>query len=128
MIMLKTWIGIFLTVGLLAGCAELSTYKAGAMPTIEGTPGKAVIYVVRSRPDLSYLAAPITLDDRMLGATYAGTYMRLEVEPGRHRLAGAFQDNGAMTLDVQADRIYFVQHKVAGSWRVTNPHSFFQAI
>jgi len=26
---------------------------------------------------------------------------------------------------VQPDRIYFVQHTVSGSWRATNPHSFF---
>jgi hypothetical protein len=95
---------------------------------IESTPGKAVIYVVRTRPDLSYLPSTITLDDQMLGTTHAGTYFRVEVQPGRHQLAGYGQDTGAITLDVQADRIYFVQQTVAGSWRTPSPHSFFRII
>ena len=33
-----------------------------------------------------------------------------------------------ITLDLHADRIYFVEQKVAGSWRVTNPESFFSVI
>jgi hypothetical protein len=54
--------------------------------------------------------------------------MRLEVAPGRHHISGYGHDNGAITLDVQADRIYFVQHTVSGSWRSTSPHSFFTVI
>jgi hypothetical protein len=84
-----------------------------------------VIYVVRTRPDASYLTAPITLDGDPIGATFSGTYMRLEVPAGQHRLSGAFQDIGAITLNVQADRVYFVQHTVIGSWRSPNPMSSF---
>jgi hypothetical protein len=105
----------------------LATQQSAA-PQIQSTPGKAVIYIVRSRPDLSYLTAPLTLDERMIGATHAGTYMRLEVAPGRHRITGYAQDSGAITVDTQADRVYFVQHRVAGSWRSTNPFSHFQLI
>jgi hypothetical protein len=52
----------------------------------------------------------------------------MEVAPGRHRLAGYGSDNGAVTLDVQADRVYFVQHTVTGHWREGSAHSFFELI
>ena len=122
--MLKTWIGIVLALAALAACAPLPPAPASA-PTVQGAPGKAVIYVVRTRPDASYLTAPITLDEQPLGATFAGTHMRLEVAPGRHRLAGYGGDMGSITVDVASDRVYFVQHSVAGSWRSPQPMSFF---
>ena len=124
--MSKIWIGIIMTLAALAGCAPMSPSPgSAAAPAVQGTPGKAVIYVVRTRPDTSYLTAPLTLDGQPIGATFAGTHMRLEVAPGRHRLGGYGSDNAAINLDVQADRVYFIQHSVAGSWRATNPQSFF---
>jgi hypothetical protein len=127
--MLNKWMGIFAVAGLLSGCAQ---FGPGATEReavrIEGTPGAAVIYLVRTNPDVSYLTAPIVVNDRMAGATHAGTYMRLEVPAGRATISGYAGDNGAISLDVQAGRVYFVQHTVAGSWRVTNPHSFFRVI
>jgi hypothetical protein len=127
--MLRIWIGIVASVAMLGACAPLSpSVQSTAAPRIEGTPGKAVIYIVRTRPDLSYLTAPLALDDQMIGATNAGTYFRLEVAPGHHRIAGYAQDSGAINLDVQANRVYFVQHTVAGSWRATSPNSFFHVI
>jgi len=127
MIMLKTLMSVtILALALLAGCTSMSTIApAGSSPRVEGTPGMAVVYVVRTRPDISYLATPIVVDDRMIGATYAGTYYRIELPAGRHQLRGYGQDPGVITLDLQADRVYFVQHSVAGSWRATNPQSFF---
>src|SRR5688572_26693265 len=127
--MLKTWIGTFALVCLLAGCASMGPSAQDTQAVrIEGTPGMAVIYLVRTHPDLSYLTTPVVLNDRMIGSTYAGTYYRLEVPTGRHLLSGYAQDAGAITLDVQADRVYFVQHTVSGSWRVTSPHSFFRVM
>jgi hypothetical protein len=106
-----------------------SPSRTGAVPQIESAPpGKAVIYIVRTRPDMSYLATPLALDDRMIGATYAGTYFRLEVAPGRHRIAGYAQDNGSIAIDTQPDHVYFVQHTVSGSWRATSPTSFFRVM
>ena len=120
--MLKTWIGIVLAFASLAACAPMAPAPA---PTVQGAPGKAVIYVVRTVPDASYLTAPITLDGQPLGATFAGTHMRLEVAPGQHRLAGYGPDMGSITVNVAGDRVYFVQHSVAGSWRSPQPMSFF---
>lgn len=101
--------------GALAGCASFSPNpEAMQAVNIQGTPGKAVIYVVRGNPDLSIVAAQIALDGELLGTSYAGTYFRVEVPAGRHRLSGYGVDNGNISLDVQADRIYFVQQYVTG--------------
>src|SRR5688572_4208762 len=112
--MLKTWTGFLAVLALLTGCAPLApAARDTAAVQIQGTPGVAVIYLVRTSPDVSYLAAPVVLDERVIGPTYAGTYYRLEVPAGRHRLSGYAQDSGALTVDVQADRVYFIQHTVS---------------
>ena len=127
--MSKTWIGIVAALAsLVAGCASMAPAPHAAAPAVQATAGKAVIYVVRTRPDTSYLTAPLTLDGEPIGATFAGTHIRLEVGPGRHRIAGYASDMGAISLNVAADRVYFVQHSVAGSWRATSPSSFFTVL
>ena len=120
-------IPVIVALAALAGCASTSPAPgySGAAPAVQASPGKAVIYIVRTRPDTSYLTAPLTLDGQPIGATFAGTHMRLELAPGRHRLSGYGSDNASITVDVASDRVYFVQHSVAGSWRATNPQSFF---
>lgn len=123
--MLKTWIAVILSLAALAACAPMQPEGRFAAPAVQGAPGKAVIYVVRTRPDMSYLTAPIMIDDRPLGATFAGTHMRLEVAPGTHRITGYGSDIGSITVNVAADRVYFVQQSVSGSWRATSPMSFF---
>ena len=126
--MFRNWI-VALLLAALAGCASLGPSPAQTQAVrIEGTPGMAVIYLVRTDPDLSYLATPVVIGDRMIGSTYAGTYYRVEVPAGRHLITGYAGDNGSLTIDVQADRVYFVQHTVSGSVRVTSPSSFFRMI
>lgn len=113
----------------LAACALAPTAQQIQAVRIEGSPGVGVVYLVRSNPDLSYLPATVTLDGRLIGTTYAGTYIRLEIPAGRHRLSGYAVDSGAINLEVQPDRVYFVQQTVAGSWRSpSSMTSFFRLI
>jgi hypothetical protein len=123
--MLKTWIGSFAVIASMAGCAGFGPSAQQQAVRIENTPGVGVIYLVRTKPDLSYVPATFTLDDRLVGTSYAGTYYRLEVPAGRHRLSGYGGDTGGITLDVQPDRVYFVQQSVAGSWRSPSSLSSF---
>lgn len=124
--MSKTWIAILAVLASLAACAPL---PPAAEVRIEGTPGVAVIYIVRTNPDLSYVPAQISFDDRMLGVTYAGTYFRVEAPAGRHRIAGYGVDGGTINVDVQADRIYFVHQTVASTMRSpTSLSSFYRLI
>ena len=58
----------------------------------ETLPDKAVVYLYRDRIDFVDNPASFTLDGAHQGATYRGTYFRLELAPGRHQLAGFAQD------------------------------------
>jgi hypothetical protein len=76
----------------------------------ESVPGKAVVYLFRDAVNYATVAAPVALDGSPVGSTYAGTFMRLVMDPGRHRINGTYQDMGAIELTVAANQIYFVQH------------------
>lgn len=104
----------FLLTVLLAACTPLPPSPADIeAKRFEPAPGKAVIYLVRDRPDLSYEAATVLLDDQMMGSTYPGTYLRMIVAPGPHEIRGYAGDNGRFRLDVPPDGVYFVQQSVA---------------
>jgi hypothetical protein len=93
----------------------------------EPVSGKAVVYVVRQYPDISREVATLMLDDRMMGSTYPGTYFRWVVEPGRHVIRGYAADAGAIALDVQPGRIYFIQQSVSDFFNGF-AQSFFQFV
>ena len=79
--------------------------------------------------DWSYIPAQVYIGDRMLGNTHAGTYYRIEVPAGRHTIRGFGVDGGTITLNTQANGIYFVQQRVAGSWRTSqSPSSAYTII
>lgn len=119
-------IGGLVLAATLAGCAAFPPSDAGERLVITApAEGMAVIYLVRTDPDVSYLATPVVLNDQMIGSTYAGTYYRLEVPAGRQLLSGYAGDNGALRFHAESGRVYFIQHSVSGSWRATSPHSFF---
>jgi hypothetical protein len=46
----------------------------------------------------------------------AGVYYRIELPPGRHRFAGYAFDQGNITVDTQADKVYFVEQHVQGMY------------
>jgi hypothetical protein len=97
---------------LLAGCAQLPpTPQDVQARKFETLPGKAVIYLVRDNPDHNGVPATLTLGDTDMVTTYPGTYYRWEVNPGRHQIAGYGADNGSITLQVDAGKIYFVQQR-----------------
>ena len=110
----------------LAGCVQLQpTAEDVQAKRFEPATGKAVIYLVRSNPDIGGAAATLWLDNQLIGTTYQGTYVRMELSPGLHRIRGYAPDMGAITLDVAADRMYFVRHTVVGGGQATNPRSTF---
>ena len=97
----------------LAACAPLPPSPADIeAKRFEAVPGMAVIYLVRERPDFASDAATVMLDDRMMGSTFPGTYIRMVVPPGRHELRGYAGDNGRFLLDVPPNGVYFVQQSV----------------
>jgi hypothetical protein len=122
-------LALWMVLTVAAGCATLPpTPQDVQAKQFEKAPGRAVVYLVRTRPDLSFLPATIMLDGQMIGTTHEGTYFRWELAPGRHRISGYASDNGEITIDVQADRLYFVQQTVLGGPRVRNGWSSFRLI
>ena len=105
---------LLLVAFVLAGCAPLPPSPADLeAKRFEPVPGKAVIYVVRSDPDISREVSTLMLDDNMMGSTYPGTYFRWVVEPGRHQIRGYAGDAGTFTIDAAPDRMYFIQQSVS---------------
>ncbi len=98
---------------LLAGCVQLPPSPQDIQAKkFESLPDKAVIYLFRTQPDLTRDGASIMLDDRMLGTTYPGTYFRLELAPGQHRIAGFSGDSGNFEFIVEPGRLYFIEQSV----------------
>ncbi len=121
----------------LAGCAPMPPSAADLQAKrFEPLPDKGVVYLFRDYPDFIDDGATIMVDDQMQGTTYPGTYLRLELEPGPHRIAGFAGDAGAITIDIGAGQIRFVQQTVIQTFigparshfRVVDPNYGRQAV
>lgn len=95
----------------LAGCA--STPQASLERDAEAKqfithPNAATIYVYR--PDFVSADPDSVLyaDNRLIGATLAGTYFRLDVRPGTHLLHGTGYDQGRLKLETRSGELHFV--------------------
>lgn len=118
---------ILVVLALLAGCAQLPPSPADIQAKkFEALPDKAVIYLVRAYPDFSDNAATIWLGDSIMITTYPGTYYRWEVDPGSHRINGYGPDIGAIVVQAEAGRIYYVLQQLSPALRF--PNSYFQFI
>lgn len=112
---------------LLAGCVQLPPTPADIQAKkFEVLPDKAVIYLVRDYPDFSDNAATLWLGESAMITTYPGTYYRWEVAPGMHRITGYGPDIGAIMVQAEAGRIYYVLQRLAPFLRF--PSSYFQLI
>ena len=97
-----------------SGCAQLPPPpEDAAAKRFEAIPGKSVIYLARHALEPSFVA-PVALEDNMIGSTYRGTYMRIEVPAGKHRLRGMAGDSGSINLVTEPGKVYFVQHSAHG--------------
>ncbi len=113
---------------MLAGCQQLPlTPQDLQARKFEAVPGKAVVYVVRAYPDFTEMQAVIKLDGGLSLKTYRGTYYRWEVEPGVHRIAGAYFDSGEIRFETAPGRIYFVLQRVT-TFLTGSPQSHFYLV
>ncbi|MDP2398544.1 MAG: hypothetical protein Q8M53_09340 [Burkholderiales bacterium] len=108
---------------LIAGCAQLPPLpEDAAAKRFEALPDRAVIYLVRPALDPRF-TVPVILNDRMIGSTYHGTFLRIEVPAGRYVLRGMAGDSGAIVVDAAVGRIYYVEHRAYG-YRTFTDSSF----
>lgn len=104
---------------LLAGCAQLPpTPQDIQAKRFEPVAGKAVIYIVRDNVG-AQIDHSLWLDDAIMITTHIGTYYRWEVTPGSHRITGGGASTAAITLNVEAGKLYFVHHVVNGVQWIT---------
>lgn len=76
-------------------------------------PGSATLYVYR--PDFATREMDETVlyvDNRLIGATLAGTYFRIDVRAGTNLLHGYGYDQGRLRIDTLSGEIYFVSLNV----------------
>lgn len=105
---------LLLALLLMAGCAQLPPPPEDAVAKrFETRPDCAVIYLARDALEPSFVA-PVMLDDRMIGSTYRGTYMRIEIPAGTHVIRGMAGDSGSIKITVAAGQIYYLQHRAYG--------------
>lgn len=98
----------------IAGCTPLPPVPQDIQAKkFETVPGKAVVYLFRDAPDFSDEAATVLVNDNVRGSTYPGTYLRIELPPGRHRISGFASDSGNIEFNTQAGGLYFLQQSVA---------------
>ncbi len=99
---------------LVAGCAQLPPPPEDSFAKrFEPKPGRAVIYLARHALEPTFIA-PVVINGQMIGSTYRGTYMRIEVPAGRHVLRGMAGDSGGISIETVPGRIYYLEHRTYG--------------
>ena len=78
-------------------------------------PDAATIYIYRSQFNHYDTDTILYLDGRVIGSTTAGTYFRLDINPGRHILHGTGVDTGEISVETRPGQIYFVALDVFGA-------------
>lgn len=98
---------------LLAACSVASAPPELAVTALNFTPapGMARIYVYRpSRLFGTAALIPIAVDSQIVGKVSSGTFLMLEVEPGRHRVSSPTLENeSAVVLETTGDSVYVVK-------------------
>ena len=103
----------------MSGCA--STPQATAerdelAKQFAADPEKGTVYIYR--PGVNFdnntedISSVLYIDQRLIGSTLAGVYFLVQLAPGTHVLSGIANDQGKMTLQVEAGRLYFVSLQV----------------
>lgn len=76
-------------------------------------PGMSAIYLVR--PDtLRKMPLAVSLDDKLTARSLPCSYVVWHVEPGAHRLSAYGENVTQLSLQTEADKLYFVRQDAAG--------------
>ncbi|MDH3286764.1 MAG: DUF2846 domain-containing protein [Betaproteobacteria bacterium] len=99
---------------MIAGCAQIPPSPQQIEDQkMEPVAGKAVVYIVQN-PFGDYDAG-LTFDDGTQITTWPGTFYRWVTIPGTHTIKSSEGNLSAfISLQVEAGKIYYVQHYVTG--------------
>ena len=113
----------------VSGCAstpQATPERDALAKQFAADPEKATVYIYRPGANFNTSTEDIStvlyVDNRVIGSTLAGVYFLVHLTPGTHVLSGIATDQGRMTLQVEAGRLYFV------SIRVQNGSSIFTQV
>lgn len=100
---------LLLSLATACSAASASPELAVTALTFKPDSGKARIYVFRPDRFLgSGVYLPVAVDSLVVGRTSPGTFVMLDVEPGRHRVSSPTLENESATVvETLADSIYF---------------------
>jgi hypothetical protein len=88
--------------------------------TFHPAPGMARIYAYLSFPDFptDYAIPAVAVDSQIVGRVEGGSFLMVEVQPGRHRVSSpAGRRESFLSLDAAADSSYFVElRKMQLTW------------
>jgi len=101
---------------LTAACAQIppSPQEIEAKK-MEPVAGKSVVYIAQNPLGAYTYAAGLTLDDGTQITTGPGTFYRWVTTPGTHTIKSTEGFlNASITLEVEAGKIYYVEHWVTG--------------
>jgi hypothetical protein len=103
----------------LGGCAsvpEATQERDAEARQFETRPGAAALYVFRNDfPGAVALEDSVLyVDDRLIGATLAGTFFRIDLPPGTHELHGYGYDRGSLKVRARDGEAQFVALNVIG--------------
>ena len=107
----------FVTLALLvAACAQIQIPESPQeieAKKMKPVAGKAVVYIAQNA--LSNYSAGLRFDDGTQITTGPGTFYRWVTTPGTHTIKSSEGNlSASIKLQVEAGKIYFVQHSVSG--------------
>lgn len=105
------WIWIGLLAWLLVGCASVplaSADKDASAKAFTADAGKAALYIYRNESFGAAIPMTVAVNGKTLGQSAAQTYFRLSLPPGRYKVESHAENVAELTLEVLADRIYYV--------------------
>lgn len=106
-------IGLILLAVLFASCASVpraSKEHDLKAKTFEVVPDKAVVYIYRNEYFGAALTKMVSLDDKVIGATGAKTYIRVETTQGKHRINSNNED--VLEMHMVNGKIYFIRQEI----------------
>ncbi len=93
---------------------EQEAMDAGRKPA----PGKALVYLARPQRMGAVVKVKTYLDGKPLGFVMSGSFLAVEVEPGKHEFVVSAENAGFLEAEVLADKVYLVQVAIhMGMWK-----------